>query len=176
MKEEEMLERNLIATAFGLVALMMNFMPSCSDEESFQFGEEELRAAVEGTWTGEISTDGGTPSMIELEIVESTIQQSKQSLCESRSFFRPAEACVSVTTMSVKVVVSSDNDKLNSREFSGYFEVTGTEFQNGGFQLGIPEKVTFEAMYDESKISGSIAEMTEEGWLSYGSFVVTRKN
>ncbi len=71
----------------------------------FQFGEPEMRAAVEGTWTLEVPQTGATPRALTFAIQRAGAP-ARASLdpgwirsaaaCGNRTFIKSAEACLDV--------------------------------------------------------------------------------
>jgi hypothetical protein len=106
---------------FG-VAFVVNPYLACSnkDEPAFTYGEADMKAALLGTWQGSAELAGETiPFSLTLEqaSAKSRTQGVRapgvQPQCGSRSFVKPAAACLSITTMPVVGVLSSENPGLN---------------------------------------------------------------
>ena len=111
----------LLLPAFG-VALVINPYLACSseDENDFTYSEADMKEALLGTWQGTAELDGETvPFSLVLE--QASAKSSTQSIaapkvqpqCGSRSFVKPAGACVSLSTMPVVGALTSENPTLN---------------------------------------------------------------
>ena len=54
-----------------LAAFFLNPSFACTDEPQFQYGAEEMRAAVAGDWSVTITPDGGTATQVTVHIDQS---------------------------------------------------------------------------------------------------------
>jgi hypothetical protein len=124
---------------------------------SFQFGEAEMRAAVDGRWRISWSVAGGASSTVTVQIsgatedwdsgVDSAMRSAMRSAgrhsfvrsaaaCESRSFFvKSAAACMDDTRMSLRVVYVSGDSIYQPGPSEAILWVSGFEFQTGDLQL-----------------------------------------
>lgn len=112
----------LLLGVFGL-ALVANPYLACSSSESqsdFTYSEDEMKRVVLGSWQGSAQLDGETvPFSLVLEQAssksktQSVSAPSLQPQCGSRSFVKPAAACVSSTGMPVVGTLSSINPALD---------------------------------------------------------------
>jgi len=111
----------LILGVFGL-ALVVNPYLACSSKEDdeFSYSESELKAAVLGTWQGTAELDG---EQVEFSLVleQAPAKSKTQSLaapnvkpqCGTRSFVKPAAACISMSEMPLVGTLTSVNPELN---------------------------------------------------------------
>lgn len=152
--------RKLVMVAIGLAVLVLTpyFLYSGDDPDvEFQFGEAEMRAAVEGTWIVKLTPKQG-PARSILFTVEQwgpTAHSSRErgwirsaAACGRRSFIKRAEACVDISNMELKLVAIGD---ARSSTLSGRFHVFGKRFDRGGLHLDI----------DGSRIEATIAARGE---------------
>lgn len=112
----------LLLGLFG-VALLANPYLACSSGESqsdFTYSEPEMKSVVLGSWQGSAQLDGETvPFSLVLE--QASVKSKPQSVtapplesqCGSRSFVKPAAACISSTGMPLVGALSSINPALD---------------------------------------------------------------
>jgi hypothetical protein len=110
------------ALMIGGVALVINPYLACSEsgESDFTYSEADMKLSVLGAWQGSAELDGvSTPFSLSLEQASSKSKTQGVSApktrpqCGSRSFVKPAAACVSETTMPLIGSLSSENPTLN---------------------------------------------------------------
>jgi len=111
----------LLLGAFG-VALVINPYLGCSssDDDEFQYSEADMKAAILGEWQGNADLDGeSVPFTVSLEQSSSSSKTQSVSAprikpqCGTRSFVKPAAACVSESVMPLVGTVTSSNPGLN---------------------------------------------------------------
>jgi hypothetical protein len=129
----------------GLAALVLNPVAACSMFEDrpavFEFGEEEVRVAIEGTWTITVpATEPGTPPLAyTVVITQSTSPVAQRSAprslvasavaCSDRTLVRSASACGDSTTVPVEVqLVNAPSSNDRGR---GQLVIWGTRFGSG---------------------------------------------
>jgi hypothetical protein len=116
-------KRWLLLGVFGL-ALVVNPYLGCSEsssgESDFVYSEADMKLVALGNWQGTAEIDGvSTPFSLSLEQAGNNAKTRSlrppqvQPQCGSRSFVKPAAACVSMTTMPVVGTLSSENPALN---------------------------------------------------------------
>ena len=104
------------------VSFVVNPYLACSEsrEPDFTYSESDMKLAVLGAWQGSAELDGvSTPFSLTLE--QAASKSKTQSVaapglrpqCGSRSFVKPAGACVSETTMPVTGTLSAESPQLN---------------------------------------------------------------
>ena len=135
------MKRLLTSVALGLCALAVNPMVACQsegDEAGYEFDEADMRQAVTGSYVGKVISTGesvritldqtGAPS------ARST-QHYKRVQCSTRSFVKPAAACVDSTTMELTAHVTSERPEMADLELTGTFDVWGYELSGGSLFL-----------------------------------------
>lgn len=118
------MKKNLaVWTLFGLAFVVNPAVLACSsndDEEDFTYGEADMKAAALGDWQGTAEVDGESVAFT-LSLEQASGKSSTQSIsapgvtpqCGSRSFVKPAAACISTSSMPVVGTLTSDNDELS---------------------------------------------------------------
>jgi hypothetical protein len=111
-----------VSILFGLASLV-NPNLACSsngEDEDFTYSEQDMKAVVLGDWQGTAVLDGESVAF-SLSLEQASAKSGAQSVspppfqpqCGSRSFVKPAAACVSESTMSVTGNVTSEHPMLN---------------------------------------------------------------
>lgn len=118
------MKRNLaVWTLFGLAFVVNPAVLACSssdDEEDFTYGEADMKAAALGDWQGTAEVDGEIVAFT-LTLEQASAKSSAQSIaappvrpqCGSRSFVKPAAACISISTMPLSGTIASEHSRLN---------------------------------------------------------------
>lgn len=111
----------LVLAVFGL-GLVINPYLACSNsnESDFSYSEADMKDAVLGAWQGTADIDGETVEF-SLLLEQASAKSKTQSIsapkvqpqCSSRSFVKPAAACVALSQMPVVGTVTSVNPALN---------------------------------------------------------------
>lgn len=139
--------------AFLLASLMFLINPGfgCAggDEDDFEFGEGEMRAAVEGSWR--VRTAEGTLVLVLSSAPAPGAQRAAGTpalvrpagACGSRDFFKPAAACVSSSVLHLAGTVAVEGQP-GERPATGAFSVFGKRFTTGMLEvdLGDGRKLT----------------------------------
>jgi hypothetical protein len=113
--------RRAVVGIVGVLALVLSPFYGCHAETRFDYDEDDMRAAVEGTWVLRVPA---TETAAAREITFTLTQASKvarrgddgifsvraASACSSRTFVRPAHACIDSTTMPLDVEVRGAPD------------------------------------------------------------------
>jgi hypothetical protein len=108
--------------AFATAAFLLNPNACSSPDPEYQYGEIEMRAAVEGTWDVTVTTPEGTTAEFSVLLKQGTafgptassrgatprsgkgflgVREAKA--CGTRSFVAPAEACIDSSEMPLTV-------------------------------------------------------------------------
>ena len=66
---------------------------ACTGEPDYQYGAEELRAAVEGDWSLTIAPNGAAPIAVTIHIAQATTAAGAAARAPGRSLVRSAYAC-----------------------------------------------------------------------------------
>lgn len=138
-----MMTKKLAALVLGLAALVLNPFFACSAlAPGFELGADEMRAAVEGTWTITVPGNGVDAPAVEFTVViaqrASVARLDDHSLvapaaaCGSRSFVKTAAACLDSTKMPLDVQIVKGP---STKPASGELVVYGTSFDNGRLDL-----------------------------------------
>src|SRR5512138_256094 len=103
---------------------------------SFEFGEAEMRSAVEGTW--EVTPRSGEKLRFTIKQGGDSDRHSARSFvpaaqaCGSRSFIKSASACIHMSQMPLELVALDGHHVLG-----GQLVVDGTRFDRGDLLLTI---------------------------------------
>ena len=136
--------RTVLLAALGFFVFVLN-PAACGD--GFQYGEDELRAAIEGTWRVAIQPPTGDPSTFTIRIEQATspVQASAgggtlvraASACTSRTFIRGAGACLSKSDMPLQGQVVEGADNLKAASVKGSLQVHSLVFTQGDLSLAV---------------------------------------
>lgn len=105
---------------FGVALVVNPYLACSSSEEDFTYSEQDMKAVILGDWEGTADLDGeSVPFTLTLE--QASAKSSTQSVaapsakpqCGSRSFVKPAAACVSESVMPLVGSITSANPALN---------------------------------------------------------------
>lgn len=120
---------------------------ACSDEPQYQYGADEMRAAVEGDWSLTITPDGGSASQVTVHIEQSPASLAARrparafvraaEACGTRTLVKSAGACIDVTEMPLAVTYISGDPAFSSAANSGSFSVFGLAFAIGDLNLKV---------------------------------------
>lgn len=146
MKTPQRTLRDLgIALAAAVLCGVINpSLVGCSggtDEESeWSYDDHDMEAAVVGDYSGQVN---GKPILVRLSRPKAASSAGpnigalpRQLQCGSRSFVRPAGACVSVSSLDIDAEVESEASVLASGKLTGQFSVYGRALSFG--QLNFP--------------------------------------
>lgn len=136
------------------LAAIVNPGFACSSAEEaegpdWQYTEAEMRNAVAGTYVGHVVGTEEPVTLILDEAVKepqpevpnsgetlSPVSLPRSSLlCGSRSFIRPAGACISATTMALQATLQSESPLLAGQLTEGSFTVWSTTLSSGHVSL-----------------------------------------
>lgn len=107
----------LLLGVLGL-ALVINPYLACSSEDEFNYSESEMKSAVLGEWEGTAELNGESVSF-SLTLEQAPSKSKTQSAprvtpqCGTRSFVKPAAACVSMSEMPLAGSIASANPELD---------------------------------------------------------------
>ncbi len=146
-----------------LAAFFLNPSFACTDEPQFQYGAEEMRAAVEGDWSFTITPDGGTATQITVHLAQSATAPAATAsrapspgvlraayACGTRTLVKAAGACIDTSQMPLDVTYVS-GASFTSGTLSGEFTVWGLTFGVGDLNLVLgPYRVTARVNADGS--------------------------
>lgn len=183
--------RRLILS-LAVLAFFVNPGIACTspDDGAFQFGEPEMRAAVEGQWRIDWSVAGGAATSVTVQVSQAGAQGDSGTAalspaagrggfiravaaCDSRSFVKSASACMDSTQMPLQVAYVSGDSAYQAIPLGGTFSVYGLSFSTGHLQLVFHKtSVTLGVRPD-----GSVATangMTPEGTMTVTATRVSR--
>jgi hypothetical protein len=139
----------VVLCALGAGVFLFN-PAACDLGDDFKYGEGELRAAVEGTWSVTIEpAGGGAPMAFQVRVEQaSAAGQALRSgeraafvtaamACEQRTLVRSAGACSSSTEMPLAGQVIEGGDALRGQSISGSLRVGGLIFIWGDLFLKV---------------------------------------
>lgn len=114
--------KKLLAAGALSLGFLANPYLACSEsgQSDFTYSEADMKQAVLGTWQGSAELDGeSTPFSLSLEQAASKSKAARAAAprvepeCGSRSFVRPAAACLAETRMPLVGALSSESPALN---------------------------------------------------------------
>ena len=144
-----LLNRPLLTLA-ALAAFFVNpFFACVVGEGDFQYGAEEMRAAVEGTWEVTLAFSDGSQRTLTMTLAQgdapltatTDFAPAPASLiraavaCENRTLVKSAEACSSTSTMPLAVTFVGGDESFRSVAMSGQLWIPSTTFRSGYLQL-----------------------------------------
>jgi hypothetical protein len=162
---------------FGLSALLIastacgSSSSSSSDgDESFKYGRDEVRSAIEGTWEGSTTNaDGSAGSPVTMTLTYAP--SDAQTLCNTRvlSNADPLQGivglrCSSESEMNVTGTItppsSGDEATPVSREIAirGFFIVAGLNFDGDGALTATADGRSLDAVLSNAVLKGSLKE------------------
>ncbi len=110
-------------------------------EPQYQYGAEEMRAAVEGNWSFTIMPDGASsPIQVTVKVEQAATAPGQQAsapgrsfvravyACGSRTLVRSAAACIDLSVMPLAVTFVSGDASFTNVALSGSFIIYGTQF------------------------------------------------
>lgn len=124
-----MIQIRPLAIAAGLLALLLN--PGLGCGEDFDFGEAEMRRAVEGTYDLTLPGEAAPRATFTLSFGKGDMTLVQQAQCSTRSFVASAGACSSTTTMNFNGTVVAGIDTYKGRKVTGFFNVQGYQYRGG---------------------------------------------
>ena len=152
---------------FGLVAILAS--AGCSnaseEEESFDYGRDEMRSAIEGTWEGTSKrADGSAGPAMTFRLVYATADT--KPLCNNRMLSHGEQGsifllCVSQSTINVTGTVTAPSDASAApRDLAlrGTFEVWSLRFHGGGFLQAEVDGRQLDATLSNDVIEGNLTE------------------
>jgi hypothetical protein len=158
-----------------------NFACGPADPE-YQYGANEMRAAVEGTWSFAITPNDGPPTQVTVRLEQSATAPTTISralgrawvrparACGSRTLIKSATACIDISQMPLAVTYISGDGAFSTAVLSGAFNVYGTVFVSGDLQLMVgPYQIMSQVNAD-----GSLADPHLGPGGALGTVTVTR--
>jgi hypothetical protein len=116
------------------------------DDTEFTFGAEEMRAAVEGTYTGTVASSGEPVSVTlrhrERETTATTAQ--RRVSCADRML------CMDTTSLGLDVEIVAQGPLMVAEKTGGSFSVMGTRLGSGEIWAAVTQG-TLKASYETEK-------------------------
>jgi len=156
-------------------------------EPQYEYGADEMRAAVAGVWQFSIIPDGASaPVQVTVQIDQAATAPAPQArgtslsfvraayACGSRTLVKSAAACLDSTTMPLDVKFLSGDASFASAAMSGTFLVYGLRLEIGNSLLSLkigdydieaqlgPDRTLFGARIGPSGAPGSLAVVTND--------------
>jgi hypothetical protein len=125
------------------MAFAMNPALACSssDADEFEYGETEMVAAVQGTWQLTYERPEGT-SAVTFNVAPGPASQgaltsppSRTPQCGTRTFTRPAAACIPMSQLALAAVVVDANPPLDAADGKGWYTVGSVKYVGGRLDL-----------------------------------------
>ncbi len=145
-----------------LAAFFLNPSFACTDEPQFQYGAEEMRAAVAGDWSVTITPDGGTATQVTVHVDQSATAPGAGAsrapapgvlraayACGTRTLVKPAGACIDISQMPLDVTYVSGDASFATAALSGEFTVFSLTFEVGDLTMTLgPYRITTQVSAD----------------------------
>ncbi len=110
----------LFIGVFGVGLVVNPYLGCSSDDPDFNYTEQDMQAAVLGDWEGMADIDGiSVPFTLTLEQASAKTGTQRAAppgvtpQCSSRSFVKPAAACVSTSSMPLSGVITSSHGSFD---------------------------------------------------------------
>ena len=135
-----MVRMGRFGVSLSLALTGCSLMTAEQDEPDWQYAQEDMEAAVFGTWTGTLTPESGSLSALTL-VVRSRDESVRQLSCGSRTFADNDSTpglgvtCVESSSLQLSATLTI-GEGTDSREFDGAFDVLGTTLHHGELRLG----------------------------------------
>ena len=165
------------ALLFGLAAFLLNPSFACgSSEPGYQYGEAELRAAVEGDWALSVTRASGAPLQLTFHLeqrAEATanvlVPARRRSLlrtayaCGTRTLLASAHACSDSTEMPLAVSFVAGDPHFEAAALIGNFRVDSLIFDVGTLQLKLGELELTAQLDSAGNVSSATLDEPRDG-------------
>jgi hypothetical protein len=120
-----------------------------ADDPQFQYGAEEMRAAIAGDWTFTITPTDGAATIVTVHIDQAAAPAGASApapgrafvraahACGTRTLVKSAAACFDSTAMPLAVTYVSGDATFAELTLSGTFRVASLSFDSGDLELSI---------------------------------------
>lgn len=141
--------------------LLLNPISGCEYLAGYDYGANEMKAAVAGTWT--VTTKNGHQVIFKVDVGQAQRHSSlgwihSADACGHRSMVSTAEACMDYTEMELKLVAVAGDVPTEAT-----FNVNGTHFSAGQLRMRIGDEYAMAVVSPQGKVLES----------DYGQFVHT---
>lgn len=162
--------------AFGLVAILAS--AACSnaseEEESFDYGRDEMRSAIEGTWEGTSRrADGSAGPAMTLKLVYSTADT--KPLCDNRLLSDQGSISLQCTSMSSINVTGTMTAPLDANAaprdlaLRGTFDVLSLRFDGRGLLHAEVDGRQLDATLSNEVLEGNLTESDGASKLAFSA-------
>jgi hypothetical protein len=136
--------RHPLIWVLGFTAFAMNPALACSSspEDEFDYGEAEMIAAVQGTWQVTVTPPDARISTVTFRVERGTAPNGALAAppgltpqCGTRTFTRPAAACVSSSQLALAASIVNADPPLDISEGKGWFTVRSLKYTGGQMTL-----------------------------------------
>lgn len=159
-----------IAAALATVALTAcssDSTGSAAPEETFSFGEADVKSVVTGDFKGTLTLTGKPPTALTLHLDKAPASTTKAA-CGNRTLVH--EQCISVSTMMLVGTLSTDDKTYEGAAVTATFDVYGTELRSGSLRI-VAGSRTLNVSFDNGAFkSGTV----QEGGNAAGELTLTR--
>jgi hypothetical protein len=170
--------------AAGLAAFLLNPGLACvsDDENTFQYGDMEMRAAIEGTWAVTMAFDGGQQKSVTIRLQQASAPahalggaalpspaRPARSLvrpaaaCVDRTLVKSAGACISSTVMPLVGMFVDGDESYRGVSITGTFRVAGLVFAQGDLSLALGAATRLEAVVSNQGQASSATAVDPAG-------------
>jgi hypothetical protein len=170
-----MTKKLLLCGLFG-VALVANPYLACSSSEAdFTYSEQDMKEAILGEWQGAGELDGEAIAFT-LTLDQASASSKARSLsapglkpqCGSRSFVKPAAACISESVMPLVGTITSSSPTLNGT-ITG--ELTASRIlDSAGLRLQLEDGKTLQGRLEGDELNDGVISAVEQ----VGAFSLSR--
>jgi hypothetical protein len=165
----------MLLGVFGLALVVNPYLACSSSEEDFTYSEQDMKAAILGEWQGTGELDGEAVAFT-LTLDQGSATSKTQSLsapgvkpqCGSRSFVKPAAACVSESVMPLVGTITSSSPTLNGT-LTGEL-VASRILDRAGLRLQLEDGKTLSGSLRDGTLSEGVILAAQQ----VGSFSLTR--
>jgi hypothetical protein len=158
------------ALFFGLASFLLNPGFACGGAEPhYQYGEDELRAAVEGDWALSVTRGSDVPLELTLRLEQRTETAASARApgaappllraahaCGTRTLLASAHACIDSTEMPLTVGLVAGDPSFEAANLTGTFRVDSLIFDVGLLHLSLGE-LRLTAHLDGEGVASSVS-------------------
>jgi hypothetical protein len=157
-----------------IAVFFLNPSLACSDEPQFQYGAEEMRAAVAGDWSLTITPDGGSATQVTVHVDQAAAPAAAAGptrglvraaqACGVRTLVKSAGACIDWSEMPLAVGYVSGDSTFTTATLSGQFRIFSLVFDTGDVTLTIgPYQVLAQVKADGALVDPHLGPLGTAG-------------
>jgi hypothetical protein len=157
----------------GTAAFLLNPAACATDDAGaeYQYGDAEMRAAVEGIWKVTVGHPTGAATVYSFRLAQAygTPTASRGGLlrqamaCGSRTLVRSASACVDVTTMPLTGQVIEGDERAKTSTVKGEMMVAGLSFAQAQLTVEIGSRKLFGQISSDGKVTSLGGDLLDGG-------------